>query len=603
AGAQIQMVKRDGSYVHLRWLKKSTVALSPILGAPVATTNLLAVNSIEGVRGYEDTYTMIAEGNRLIEVNAAGDAVWTCDGTRAYGTAGGDLPQYIVDPGSGNVIPVNPTSATGVAVVQNVHWSRPTVARRIGVSDLLVVDTGNNRVVQVDRGGNVVWEVVRMFDNFKTLLRQGDPLTLNEPSDAQTWTEVIPSINAWFSSQGLPYTYSNAAGYVIHYLIADTGNFRIVEMIDVYDAAGRVVTPNIGGNPAGFAMLRQLYFTTSTYGVDGKKYRYGPLQRVLVANGALPPTWQDPSKAAGALIRLTLALISNYRTVGDPTIVQNAVGALGQTMESGGGSIVVLSEAGKPLSTVSTMRIPNGAGGFTIQDIDNPTWFSKFDEVDPMSGLIVFKYLLADSNGCYQLRPGVDPMTGLPDPRYMDVEWLMTNQDYYRMTGKKLIAQSIRRLNSVVTVGPNAGRIHHFLIANRAAGSDNPSNFGITYNNTGNPANGNIAGPTEFRGEVFEIDPTTFAYAAPFHGYTPDYFAFGNFLVPMDGKTHTVGATTFGPLAQASIAWRSSSEQAPATPIGAFIGEVGTFRRFVGSKDRATSTAILESPFFADRQF
>jgi hypothetical protein len=605
-GAQVKLVEDNlTTLVHARWAAKTTVSNTPVFGAPVGTGDVLAVATAEGVHAYEDTRTIVADGKRLLEVNGAGEAIWACDGTRSYGVAGGDLAQFIVDPITGIVIPANPSQSTGVAVVQKVPWARPTVARRINTSDFLVVDTGNNRIVQVDHGGNVAWEVNRLFDDFKQLTRPGDPLTLNEPTDCLYWTEFVSNLNQWFAQMGTNYTYGGLPGYVVHYLIADTGNFRIIEMVDVYDIAGRPVTPLLGANPAPFAMKRQMLFSSSSYPSQGKRYRYRALQRVLQRNGDLPATWQDPAKGAAEVVRLTLAIIQNYRLVGDPNIAQNAVNAFGDQVESGGGSLVVLSEQGKVLSVVSNLRIPNGAGGFTIQGISNPTWFSKFDEIDGATGNLVIKYLLADANGCYQLKVAVDPATNKPDPRYMDVEWVISTDDYYAMTGKKLLATCVRRLSSAVSNGPNKG-LHHFLISNRFSGEDNPSVFGITYNLSNNPNNGNISGSSEFHGEVFEVDPTTFLFGQPFHNYVPDYLRSGNFLVPNDGSVHFV-QNNFVATSQASIVWRTPTQTAPQPPntfaTPNFLGEIGVLNRFIGSKDRATWTSLLEQPSFADRQF
>ena len=47
------------------------------------------MNTFAGALAFEDTYTIIADTKRLIEVNAAGDAVWSSDSTRSYGVAGG----------------------------------------------------------------------------------------------------------------------------------------------------------------------------------------------------------------------------------------------------------------------------------------------------------------------------------------------------------------------------------------------------------------------------------------------------------------------------------------------------------------------------------
>ena len=607
-GAQIKLVEADGSTLnHLRWSYHGGFTTSPIMSAPVATMNVLAVNSAEGVRAYEDTYTMIADGNRLIEVNSAGEAVWTCDGSRTYGTAGGDLPQFITDPGTGLIIPVNPSNATGVPVMQNIRWAQPTVARRIGVSDLLVVDTGNNRVLEVDRGGNTIFEVNRMFDDFKGLIRPGDPLTLNAPTDANTWTEAVPNINQWFASQGLSYTYGNLSGFVVHYLIADTGNFRIVELVDVYDQAGRVVTPLVGGNPAGFTLRRQLLFSSSTYAIDGKRYRFKSLQRITQNNLALKNAgspYYDPTRP---LIRQwTLSLVDNYRVPANPAILGAAINNVGPPTEAGGGSIVMLDESGKPIFTVSDMRIPTGANSYAVQPIVNPTFLSEVDDLDAM-GNIVFKFLLTDANGCYQLKLTFDNSTP-PGKSFLDCEWILSSSDYRAMTGKPFTPTCIRRLNTVVQTGANKG-LHRYLITNRATGPDNPSVFGVTYNTTANGDLGNISGPGDFAGEVFEINPFSFNWTQPIHGYVPDYTVFQNFLLPNDGAQHPLFTGLQPALPSlASIVWRSSTEQAPLPPdyrdpLKPVFGQIGTLKRSIGSKNRATFTSTLREPSFADRQY
>jgi len=169
----------------------------------------------------------------------------------------------------------------------------------------------------------------------------------------------------------------------------------------------------------------------------------------------------------------------------------------------------------------------------------------------------------------------------------MDVEWLLSGDDYYAMTGKPLLASSIQRLSTETNVVPSYAaqhRLHHFLITNRFTGSDNPSVFGVPYNTSGNPANGNISGPTDFHGEVFELDPRAFDPTAPLHGYIPDYGVTGGvFLAPLSG---------------ASIVWRCPVETLPIP--GA---QVGVIRRTIGDTARSTSTSLLEQPACAQRSF
>lgn len=560
-GGQVRLAAiNPGEVGHLRWVERVSEVGAPVLSAPVAAENTLLANAVDSIRAFEDAITLIADSKRLLEVNAAGDVVWSCDGTRSRGIAGGDPPLFGVDPVTGNVVVTNPASATGVPAVQKVSFARPTVARRIGINNLLVVDTGNHRVVQIDRGGNVVWEVNRLFDDFKRLLRPGDPLTLNAPTDCSYWTEFNPNIQIATVIDNVTYTYAGPAT-IVHYLIADTGNSRVIEVVDVYDPAGRPVQLMSGNTPAPFVMLRQVNFVSATYSLEGKKLAYRSAQRVVMRNQDLPPAWQDPNLPIRAL---TLAAISNYRLVspGGPNN-PTPINAAGDVRQSGGGSVVVLNEAGVPLAIVSNLRIPNGPGTFLIQPINTPVWFSKFDERDAQGNLI-FKYLLVDANGCYQLRAG-------PDPTVLEVEWLLTTEDYYLMTGKRLRATSIRRLAN-----------GNYLITNQFSGEDNPRVFGIDYNTTGNPANGNILGSSEFRGEVFELNPSSFNLFAPGHGYQPDYVVMNNVLIPNEN---------------ASIVWRSPREDVP------FPGTIGVIRRSIGDPARATSTSVLEQPAYADRPF
>jgi hypothetical protein len=352
------------------------------------------------------------------------------------------------------------------------------------------------------------------------------------------------------------------------------------------------VVPSNGGNAAPFAMLRQVNFISSSYGVQGARYRYRSVQRLVMRNGDLkdPANPQnltlqnlyDPALPNDAIRLLTLSAISNARLAGLGPVGQNIDDpSAGQVFQPGGagGSLVVMNEAGNPGVIVSNLRIPTGGASFRTQPIVNPTWFSAFTELG-VGGTLRVKYLLADDNGCYQMAPGVDAMTG---QTIMVVEWLITTDDYYRMTGKRLKPASVRRLVSAVTFGPNTG-LHRFLITNKFTGEDNPSVFGVPYNNSGILANGNIRGPSEFHGEVFELDPTTFDITLPGHGYQQDYGALGNFLVKNPA---------------ASIVWRTPTESIP-DPV---LGPVGVIKRFIGDPNKATSTAVLEQPAYGDRPF
>jgi hypothetical protein len=146
------------------------------------------------------------------------------------------------------------------------------------------------------------------------------------------------------------------------------------------------------------------------------------------------------------------------------------------------------------------------------------------------------------------------------------------------MTGKRLQATSIRRLNAPAGNTPTGATpaLRQFLITNRFSGEDNPGVFG-----------GAFAGRTSlFRGEVFVIRPHTFNLTAPNLGYQQDYVANGS------------GGLMDNPMR--NIVRRIPEQVAVNDPVsGAFLG----FLRYIGDQSRATSTGVLEQPAFADRPF
>src|SRR5207237_9542373 len=83
---------------------------------------------------------------------------------------------------------------------------------------MLIADPCNNRVVETNPAGKVVWELKSFQDPFR-LLPPGEPLTLAEPMDAQRWVDLE-------STAGGP------ALLVIHTLVADAGNTRVLEIVD-----------------------------------------------------------------------------------------------------------------------------------------------------------------------------------------------------------------------------------------------------------------------------------------------------------------------------------------------------------------------------------
>jgi len=363
-------------------------------------------------------------------------------------------------------------------------------------------------------------------------------------------------------------------------------------------------------------MVRQLNYVSSTLATQGKRYRYRAVQRVVMRNTDLPKVpdyWRenpyDPTAPPLDLRYLTVATVSNARMV-DRNIPLSATEGLGEAVETGGGSVAILKETGDPLAVVTNLRIPVVTGSGTeprIQPIVNPTWLSTFRELE--NGAVVTKILLADANGVYQARLSVVDHSESSPPYVepiLDVEWLLTGQDYFAMTGKRLEASCVVRLTASAE-NPTFPLLRQYIVANRFSGEDFPGVFGTTVN---------VVHSGEFHGEVFVIKPSTFNFA-PGHGYVPDYGIIaspvGRFLWPNDGGTYVINGVT-RQVPQASIIKRVPIEAVPRPPYAvlhkpgdsnsSFGGDPpGAIIRYIGDKSRGTWTSILEQPAFADRPY
>jgi hypothetical protein len=184
--------------------------------------------------------TIIADDQRIVET--VGSRVdWVCTGPRC------------LDPAWLNTDAAANAAWPGNAPEVRLPFSRPAKAVRLaeedfrlglltglfvpgtyhpesglGPGDTLVVDTGNNRVVEVDRKGRQVWPLDN-YDPARTR-RPGDGLGfdyyrspantnlgLNHPSDAYRY---------W--AGGAPNTAE------MHTVIADTGNYRVIDVITTF---------------------------------------------------------------------------------------------------------------------------------------------------------------------------------------------------------------------------------------------------------------------------------------------------------------------------------------------------------------------------------
>ncbi|HEY3268199.1 MAG TPA: PQQ-binding-like beta-propeller repeat protein [Armatimonadota bacterium] len=215
---------------------------------PVICSGTLIMNSPVGMYTFYSPRTLITDANRVLEVvsdyskpdkatpgvaERAGSAVvWSLDST-----------VQAIDFGTPGIGPEHPPWG-GVALNPLIEKSlnQPTMAIRVNTTNTLICDTGNNRVVEVDRSGRVVWQVTEVADPYG-LLGANESHALNSPTSVQRWESYS------FDEEGV------VPAREQHTLVADYGNNRILEIVSRFSPDAATQASNIvvwvGNGPEG----------------------------------------------------------------------------------------------------------------------------------------------------------------------------------------------------------------------------------------------------------------------------------------------------------------------------------------------------------------
>ncbi|CEK20611.1 hypothetical protein CWRG_02893 [Chthonomonas calidirosea] len=433
-----------------------------VINPPAAAQGIVAVGSGAGIAALNNQLTVVADANRILEVDAGGNAVWSLNTTQA--------------------VSVNGNTISAV----RVPFRQPSSLSQLGEGNYVVADSGNNRVVVFDPSGTVLQEITT-FNNDIQALRPGEPLALNHPTDAQIYTDSQTNGTITILSRitGVTYTYTGPY-YAVHYVIADAGNYRAIEIVDVFNPnTGQYIQlqPNNANYPA-VTMYHQVIFTTRSLGEQNGSFRYRTIQQFV------DPTNPNQIDMVAAVSDVSLPTVSGGQTVADPLSNQ----------ESLGGALMILSRYsyfgpngntdGNVIASLSQLKLYNAQGQFvSYVPVSNPVFFRAFPYTDPKTGNRTIHYLLADNAGCYELAPDADG-------KNLDIVWQLTDADYYYLTGRHLHAVSIQRLPQA-DYSPVLGRfVPHYLITNAYTG---PDNVVEAFGNYPNVRDG------EVHGEVFEI--------------------------------------------------------------------------------------------------
>jgi hypothetical protein len=532
----------DNQVNHVRMAQRiSSGPLGDNILPPVAGAegNLL-VNTALGTYAYRQGVTLIADSKRLVEAGGDGGALWAMDATIQRIVGGGEEPVFGPDPGNpNNIIVLNPP-ATGVAQTTRQTLARPTVARRIASSDYLFADTGNNRVVRTDRSGEVKWELSRFSDPYG-ILESGEPLTLNSPTDVQFY--INPTLNAGGA----------VVGYEVHYLVADGGNFRIIEVADYFNTDGEAVVPP--GAPVGTQPGEHVVVWSTRTSAEGKRYRYQSIQRFLgLAPAGTPQAGFTGYPFLTAIVSNTSVGTGTGETRADFTggsIVRLRYAPFNTTLAFRNGNNAVPAKlweglparANEPVGngtvslTVERARIVQG-GNVTEKRINAPNFFQQLN-LPALNGVNRTLFLVCDAEGAYVIESRVTA-GGLEN----NILWMFTQSDYDRINGVVGGAVAPGRLNFPgLTVGAALTTQLYNQVPKFQPASIQllPSgNYLITNSYSGRSS---LFESGQFTGEVFEVSPAGFSVLidTPF-GNTQRGGTFANFAVPRIQR----GATGIG---------------------------------------------------------
>lgn len=400
---------------------------------------VLAVPGAQGLYGFANKTTLVTDNHRVLEIGDDGKVYWACDSVFE------PKPAY-------GVKVVAPETAYGI---QSQSLNKPFVAQKFSPSDYLVVESGNDRIIRIDRGGQILWSLKKFDDSYKNLLRSGEPKTLKSPVDARTWGEFDKDADGnWF--------------YVSHCIVVDSGNFRILDIVDRFNANDKwqilePVNPDDDGRP-----IHELNWVSDT-SYREKRLSFSSVQ---VVGGF--QIW---------------ASVANFGLIGD---------ASPQTVGGGhlGGAIVRMTyrENVAPyqwnyLDGVIDAQLTSLLRGATPVALSGPTFFEVRDPTSP-------RLLICDSSAVY-----------LTDGPNGQIDWEFTAADYGSITRKIMTKDATTAYSLKIPFNPQRAQVlpggDRVLIVNSYAGR------------VQDPAHPEML---KFVGEVFEIDRAS----TQIYWYSPD---------------------------------------------------------------------------------
>lgn len=446
-----------------------TMSIAAGEGGLFATGGAVASSAAYGgpgsIFGFTRSDFLVADEGRLGRYDPAGNPIFATDMTNNSGSD------------------VSIGGATSVRAIQ-----RPNRAYPVG-NDMVVVDPPTNRVIRLDGFGRELRsiEAFRLDPASGISLAANEPLTLNNPRDVTVFTEYIANPTGVSNPRPLEFW--------VHYVIADAGNRRIIDIVDRYEAnpATRLVGDLVQvGTQRQLGILR--WHSPAEY--SGKRFEYNAISRAASVN--------NPNEY------WYVAGIGNAMPTNIDTGLDSPAGAGARESRDGNGGIVIFNPFNPADNVViNEVTVPaTGPGVFINQDTweYDPTprqaFVKKLGNLTSVTvrnvlqgGTPLWAIMFTDSTGVYEVvRPGG------PGAQWV-VRWMMPTEVY-------------RVLRTTLPAGPTAGVFSNAnprnLRANYARRLDSGEVL-IVNGYVGTKRNYGPGGEAEFSGEVIQVDGDDFA--------------------------------------------------------------------------------------------
>jgi hypothetical protein len=481
--------------------------LTMAMASPAISQGIVAVTTRRGLTMYGSPNIVVADSNRVVEASGDSAALATTDVAVKHRI---DTSEF--------AIPTDPTFANTVVngvrrpiLTERKLLSRPAVVRKLsrgssltaifkstsqtigpvddpsGIREhselaeesYLIADPGNNRCAEFNPAGKVVWECMDFQDPFK-YLPAGESLKLSGPMDVQRWIEL----ERVGSGQNAPTV------YVIHTLITDTGNHRIVEIVDkvLYQRgsfdAGSFVTIQ-GQNGADGQPIRWYHVLvwSSQTNAQGLRLRYRNAQRIFWPDGGgnlLPTGVQgSPNAPIPASTTPPYLPLERFLSYTMATISGQQVFFRGGGVRWGGFNLETSPTAPQSIIERKPEVRPGGDSIVFLRGL----W--KVERVDPGS----FTPIVEPTTGVRQDRPGVSAGgdryrfdMGVIDPNVLVINEIVdehidgyrpppllaaSNNMVHRLSGITSIQRTIRRDAKFGSGSGGIGRFMYFLVTDR----------------------------------------------------------------------------------------------------------------------------------------